>query len=181
MLAGACHVALVESVAVSTCPTVGAVAEETFTTVVAELRASVLADVPVMSPVAVPIFGVVKTGEFANTAAPVPVSSVNASIRFAEEKDPRRVAFPVEVIAPVRFAFVVTVAALPVILPTIAFVTSKSVNQPLRILASVVPIEPVIVMSFAPKASTPEVSTGIWLPVGVCEGVKPPTVLEFMA
>src|SRR3989344_890446 len=33
MLAGACHVALVESVAVSTCPTVGAVAEETFTTV----------------------------------------------------------------------------------------------------------------------------------------------------
>lgn len=47
--AGVCHVAAVELVAVRTCPDDGAVAELTFTTVVAEFNAFVLADVPVVS------------------------------------------------------------------------------------------------------------------------------------
>ena len=59
--------------------------------------------------VAVPV----KVGLVANTAAPLPVSSVSAVARFAEEKEPREVALPTEVMAPVRFALVVTVAALP--------------------------------------------------------------------
>ena len=50
------------------------------------------------------------------------------------------VAFPVLVTSPVRLAFVVTVAALPVIEPVIAFVTSKSVNQPLVTRVAVAPI-----------------------------------------
>ena len=46
---GVCQVAAVPEVAVSTCPTVGAVAEETLTTVVAEFKPSVLALLPVVS------------------------------------------------------------------------------------------------------------------------------------
>ena len=61
----------------------------------------------------VPRFGVVKTGLVANTAAPLPVSSVRAPERFAEENEPREVALPEEVTTPVRLAFVVTVAAFP--------------------------------------------------------------------
>lgn len=49
-------------------------------------------------------------------------------------------AFPVEVICPVRLAFVVTVAAFPVIEPTIALVTVISVAQSLVSLAPVAPI-----------------------------------------
>lgn len=56
--------------------------------------------------------------------------------------EPREVAFPVEVTAPVRFALVVTVAAFPVTEPEIAFVTVKSVNQPFAILVQVEPICP---------------------------------------
>ena len=104
---------------------------------------------------------VVNVGAVPNTATPVPVSSVKAVSKLADVNEPKDVALPTEVTAPVKFALVVTVPAFPVMLPTIELVTSKSVNQPLRILASVVPIEPVMVMSFAPKASTPEVSTGI--------------------
>jgi hypothetical protein len=47
--AGVCQVAAVPEVAVKTCPSVGAVAAATLTTVVAELRASVLALLPVVS------------------------------------------------------------------------------------------------------------------------------------
>ncbi len=59
----------------------------------------------------VPKFGVISTGEFANTAAPEPVSSVSAPLRAALVNDPSEVALPVEVTAPVKFAFVVTVSA----------------------------------------------------------------------
>jgi hypothetical protein len=47
--AGVCQVAAVPLVAVNTCPLVGADEEETFTTVVAEFSALVLAAVPVVS------------------------------------------------------------------------------------------------------------------------------------
>ena len=46
-VAGACHVAAVPLVAVNTCPVVGAVADDTFTVVVAELSAFAEADVDV--------------------------------------------------------------------------------------------------------------------------------------
>jgi hypothetical protein len=79
------------------------------------------AAVPVMlvptSAEGVPRFGVTKIGEVAKTAAPEPVSSVNAPERFAEEKEPSEVVLPDEVTAPVRLASVVTVPALPLILP----------------------------------------------------------------
>ena len=55
----------------------------------------------------------VKVGEVAKTAFPVPVSSESAVERLAEVNDPNEVALPTLVTAPVRFAFVVTVAALP--------------------------------------------------------------------
>jgi hypothetical protein len=65
--------------------------------------------------VGVPRIGVTKVGDVANTADPVPVSSVKAAKRLAELNEPKDVAFPTEVTAPVKLAFVVTVAALPVV------------------------------------------------------------------
>ncbi len=50
--------------------------------------------------VGVPKLGVTKVGEVANTADPVPVSSVNAASKFAELNDPKDVALPTEVTAP---------------------------------------------------------------------------------
>lgn len=50
------------------------------------------------------------------------------------------VAFHVDVTTPVRLALVVTVAAFHVTEPTIAFVTSKSVNQPFVTRVAVAPI-----------------------------------------
>lgn len=82
---------------------------------------------PAVSPEAVPVMfvptsadgvpsaGVTKVGLVANTAAPVPVSSVNAPASWAEVNEPSDVALPAEVTAPVRLALVVTVAALPVV------------------------------------------------------------------
>lgn len=65
------------------------------------------------------------------------------------------VAFPVLVTGPVRLAFVVTVAAFHVILPTIAFVTSRSANQPFVTRAPVAPIEPVRVILLVQSARFP--------------------------
>ena len=93
---------------------------------------------------ATPKAGVTKVGEvFITNVLPVPVW---------EATD---VALPMEVIGPVKLALVVTVPALPVIFPTIALVTSKSVNQPFNILAPVTPSEPVMVKLFAPKSRLP--------------------------
>jgi len=63
----------------------------------------------------VPSAGVTSVGLVAKTFAPVPVSSVSAVASCADVNEPRLVALPVEVTAPVRFALVVTVAALPVV------------------------------------------------------------------
>lgn len=57
-----------------------------------------------------PIVGVVNDGEVAKTAAPVPVSSVNAPRSCDDVKEPRDVALPTEVTAPVKLALV---ASLP--------------------------------------------------------------------
>ena len=84
---------------------------------------------PIESPAAVPVMfvptkalgvpnaGVTNVGLFANTFAPVPVSSVRAAAKLAEVNEPNEVALPTEVTAPVKLAFVVTVLALPVTLP----------------------------------------------------------------
>ena len=85
-LAGFCHVAWVESVAVRTWPREGAVAAATFTVVVAELSASLFALFPVVSwfrvgkvqlarfPLAgVPSSGAMKVGPEARATAPEPV------------------------------------------------------------------------------------------------------------
>ncbi len=92
----------------------------------------------ILSAVIVPV----RVGEPAKTADPVPVSSVSAVAKFAEENDPREVAFPELVTAPVKLAFVVTVAAFPVTEPAIAFVTVKSVNHPFTMRVPVLPIIP---------------------------------------
>src|SRR6478609_5842821 len=47
-----------------------------------------------------------------NNVAPVPSSSVKAPLKLDEVNEPNEVAFPDEVIAPVKFAFVVTVPAV---------------------------------------------------------------------
>ena len=65
--------------------------------------------------VGVPSAGVTKVGEVANTLAPLPVSSVKAVAKLAEVKDPKDVALPTEVTAPVRSALVITLEAVPVV------------------------------------------------------------------
>ena len=59
----------------------------------------------------VPKFGVVKVGDVAKTAAPVPVSSVSAAARFAEVGVPRNVATPVPTFRMSACAFRVACAA----------------------------------------------------------------------
>ena len=73
---------------------------------------------PILNPAAVPVmlvptsvagvpkFGATKVGLVANTATPVPVSSVKAVAKAEEVKEPNEVALPLEVIAPVKFALV---------------------------------------------------------------------------
>jgi len=80
--------------------------------------------------VGVPKIGVTKVGDVANTADPVPVSSVKAPKRLAELNEPREVALPVEVIAPVKLAFVVTLPAVkPEAVPVI-FVPTNALGVP---------------------------------------------------
>lgn len=113
------------------------------TEVMAPIRLAFVVTFPAVNPEAVPVIfvptsadgvpraGVTSVGLVANTAAPLPVSSVNAPERLADVNDPRLVALPTEVTAPVKFAFVVTLpavrpAAVPVILvPTKAVGVSK--------------------------------------------------------
>jgi hypothetical protein len=84
---------------------------------------------------ATPKTGVTRVGEvFITKVVPVPVCEAIA------------VALPTEVIGPVRLALVVTVAAFPVIEPTIELVTSRSVNHPLVTLVPVSPNDPVMIV-----------------------------------
>jgi hypothetical protein len=82
---------------------------------------------PIFSAVAVPVTlvitpeagvpraGVTSVGLVAKTFAPDPVSLVSAAANCADVNDPRLVALPTEVTAPVRLALVVTVAAFPLV------------------------------------------------------------------
>ena len=79
----------------------------------------------------VPRAGVTKVGLVANTLAPVPVSSVRAAARLAEVKDPREVALlPLEVIAPVRLAFVVTLDAVKAVAVPVILVPTRADGVP---------------------------------------------------
>ena len=69
-------------------------------------------------PVAAPILGVTRVGLVANTAEPVPVSSVSAEAKFADVKEPNDVVVLTDVIAPVRFGIFVVDVAVPVRAPT---------------------------------------------------------------
>jgi hypothetical protein len=95
------------------------------TEVTAPVKLALVVTLPAVRPEAVPVMfvptkadgvpraGVTRVGLVAKTADPVPVSSVNAASKFAELNDPKDVALPTEVTAPVRFALVTTVVALP--------------------------------------------------------------------
>ena len=83
---------------------------------------------------------VVKVGDVPKTFAPVPVSSVKAVASCEEVNEPRDVAFPTDVIAPVRFALVVTVPdvrpdAVPVKLVPTPVITQFPVTEKLVVPA----------------------------------------------
>jgi hypothetical protein len=80
--------------------------------------------------VGVPRMGVTKVGEVANTADPVPVSSVKAPKRFAELNEPKDVALPTEVTAPVKLALVVTLPAVRPEAVPVMFVPTKADGVP---------------------------------------------------
>ena len=80
--------------------------------------------------VGVPRAGVTSVGLVANTATPVPVSSVSALARLAEVNEPNNVALPVEVTAPVKFAFVVTLLAVKAVAVPVMFVPIKADGVP---------------------------------------------------
>ena len=79
------HIAAVLLVAVSTCPELGAVALDTLTVVVADLRPSAAVAVPAFPdtfPVALPMFGVVNTGLVVRAKTPVPLPVYSADVRW---------------------------------------------------------------------------------------------------
>jgi hypothetical protein len=80
--------------------------------------------------VGVPRIGVTRVGEVANTADPVPVSSVKAPKRLAELNEPKEVALPTEVIAPVKLALVVTLPAVRPEAVPVMFVPTKADGVP---------------------------------------------------
>jgi hypothetical protein len=80
--------------------------------------------------VGVPRIGVTKLGDVANTADPVPVSSVKAPKRFAELNEPKEVALPTEVTAPVKLALVVTLPAVRPEAVPVMFVPTKADGVP---------------------------------------------------
>jgi hypothetical protein len=106
-----------------------------------------------MPEAGVPRAGLIRVGEvFITNVLPVPVCEAMA------------VAFPTLVIGPVRFALVVTVAALPVvepelpvILPTIGLVTVRFVSVP-----TLVKLEPVTVALRLLPVRVPAAAAGMF-------------------
>jgi len=119
--------------------TKGAPAEPTFTArAVATPVPKPDTPVAIGSPVAfvkvalvgVPRIGVTNVGEVANTLAPLPVSSVKAAAKFAEVNEPKDVALPTEVTAPVKLAFVVTLPAVKPDAVPVIFVPTNADGVP---------------------------------------------------
>jgi hypothetical protein len=80
--------------------------------------------------VGVPRIGVTNVGEVANTAEPDPVSSVKAPARLEELNEPKDVALPTEVTAPVKLALVVTLPAVKPEAVPVMFVPTKADGVP---------------------------------------------------
>lgn len=80
--------------------------------------------------VGVPKIGVTRVGLVANTAEPVPVSSVRAPAKLAELNEPSSVALPVEIIAPVKLALVVTLPAVNPAAVPVMFVPIRADGVP---------------------------------------------------
>jgi len=85
----------------------------------------------------VPNTGVIRVGLVANTAAPVPVSSVNAVKSCSDVKEPNNVVVLTDVIAPVKFGILVVVVAVPVNAPTndVAVITPVTFTPPAPVIA----------------------------------------------
>ena len=89
--------------------------------------------------VGVPRSGVTNVGDVANTATPVPVSSVKAPSKLADENEPKDVASPTDVTAPVRFpapAGAVDAQVVPLevnTLPVVPGATNVTLDVPLPI------------------------------------------------
>ena len=83
-----------------------------------------------VTEVGVPSRGVTNVGLVANTAEPVPVSSVNAPNKLAELNDPNDVALPTLVTAPVKLAFVVTLPAVRPAAVPVMFVPTSALGVP---------------------------------------------------
>ena len=83
-----------------------------------------------VTDVGVPSKGVTNVGLVANTKEPEPVSSVVAVANCADVNEPKDVALPTDVIAPVKLALVVTLPAVsPAAVPVI-FVPTKAEGVP---------------------------------------------------
>ena len=80
--------------------------------------------------VGVPRAGVTSVGLVANTLAPVPVSSVKAAAKLADVNEPREVALPTLVTAPVKSAFVVTLLAVKAVAVPVMFVPTNADGVP---------------------------------------------------
>jgi hypothetical protein len=110
--------------------------------VIAPVKLALVVTFPAVKPAAVPVMfvptsadgvpsaGVTSVGLVANTAAPEPVSSVKAPARLAELNEPNTVALPVEVIAPVKLALVVTLPAVSPVAVPVMFVPTRADGVP---------------------------------------------------
>ena len=76
------------------------------------------------------VIWVVNVGAVPKTATPVPVSSVKAVNKLADENEPKDVALPTEVIAPVKFALVVTLPAVKPEAVPVMFVPTNADGVP---------------------------------------------------
>ena len=109
---------------------------------VAEVAGAVMVNLLTEVAVATPKVGVTKVGEvFITKVLPVPVCEAT------------EVALPTEVMGPVKLASVVTVAALPVMLPTIGLVTVRSVSVPKLVSEEAVTPEAKVVPVSVPAAA----------------------------
>ena len=75
--------------------------------------AVIIPDTLIFVALALPNTGVTNVGLVANTAEPLPVSSVNAADRLADVNEPNDVVVLLDVIAPVRFGILVVEVAVP--------------------------------------------------------------------
>jgi hypothetical protein len=127
----------------------------------------------------VPSAGVTKVGDVANTAEPVPVSSVSAVANCAEVKEPRDAAFPTEVTIPVRLALVVTLLAVKAVAVPVMFVPTNADGVPsagvtrVGLFDSTTFVVPVEVVTPVPPLATARVPARVTAPVVAVFGVNP--------